>query len=41
MSASRRWYMRNTSYILHNWKDIRNAYMNELSEIPNPALEVN
>jgi len=26
-------YTRNTAYIPPNWKDIRNAYMNGLSEI--------
>jgi len=33
MSASRGRYMRNTSYILQNWNDIRNAYINELYEM--------
>ena len=31
--------MRNTSYILPNWNDIRNAYINELAEIAPLSLK--
>ena len=34
MSASRSMYICDTAYIPSNWKDIRNADVNELSEMP-------
>ena len=40
MSASEGMHMRNTAYIPPNWKYIRNAYMNELAEIPHAALGI-
>ena len=39
MSTSRGMYIRNTAYIILNLEDIRNADMNELSEMPAVALE--
>ena len=38
MSAPRRKYIRETTYIPTKWKDILNADMNELSEMPNTVL---